>query len=202
MSSGPRAVLFDMDGVLVRSEEVWFRVVEEAGRHFRGSPVTREEFLPTFGQGTAADVTVFRLGCTAAELDAFYLERFPAHAEEIWVDPDAAHVLRDLRARGLQTGLVTNTVRKLADYILRAAGLEGLLDSVSCADMVARAKPAPDLVVHGLTQLGRTAREAWLVGDSRYDREAAKAAGVHFVGYGLDGDARVDALRALLGLLP
>ena len=38
-----RAVLFDMDGVLVRSEEVWFRVVEAAGVRFRGRAITREE---------------------------------------------------------------------------------------------------------------------------------------------------------------
>jgi len=42
-----------MDGVLIRSEEAWLRVLEDAGRRFRGSPVTREEFAPTFGQGTA-----------------------------------------------------------------------------------------------------------------------------------------------------
>lgn len=52
----PEAVLFDMDGVLVKSEEAWFRTVEAAGVRFRGRPVTRAEFGPTFGQGTAADV--------------------------------------------------------------------------------------------------------------------------------------------------
>ncbi|MBL8939307.1 MAG: haloacid dehalogenase, partial [Archangium sp.] len=61
-----RAVLFDMDGVLVRSEEVWFRVVEAAGVRFRNRAITREEFFPTFGQGTAADIPVFGLSCTVA----------------------------------------------------------------------------------------------------------------------------------------
>lgn len=48
-----RAVLFDMD----------------------------EEFQPTFGQGTEADVRVFGLRCTPAELDRFYMEHFPRYAE-------------------------------------------------------------------------------------------------------------------------
>jgi HAD superfamily hydrolase (TIGR01509 family) len=198
--SPPRAVLFDLDGVLVRSGEVWFRVVEEAGARFRGRPVTREEFAPTFGQGTAADVAVFGLGCTPAELDRFYVQRFPAHADGVWVDPDAAPVLRALRQRGLQTGLVTNTVSELAAHILSAAGLQELLDAVCCADQVPFAKPAPDLVHRALSELGRAPGEAWLVGDSRYDRLAAAAAGVFFVGYRLPGDARVEQLGAIATL--
>src|SRR5687767_3280690 len=71
-----KAVLFDLDGVLVKSEEAWFRTVEESGRRFRGRPVSREEFDPTFGQGTAADVEVFGLRCSTSELDAFYVEQF------------------------------------------------------------------------------------------------------------------------------
>jgi phosphoglycolate phosphatase/AHBA synthesis associated protein len=68
------------------------------------------------------------------------------------------------------------------------------------ADRVANAKPAPDLVRLALAEVGVSAGEAWLVGDSRYDREAARAAGVRFVGLGIDGDARIEALADLLGL--
>ncbi|MBI5544257.1 MAG: haloacid dehalogenase, partial [Deltaproteobacteria bacterium] len=77
-----RAILFDLDGVLVRSEEAWFRTVEEAGRRFRGRPITRAEFAPTFGQGTLADVREFDLSCTAPELDRFYTETFPRFASQ------------------------------------------------------------------------------------------------------------------------
>src|SRR5262245_33338881 len=109
------AVLFDMDGVLVRSEETWARVLEEAGVRFRGRPVTREEFLPTFGQGTAADARVFGLNCTTAELDAFYLESFPRHAaSSLWVNPDAAPLLTGLARAGVRRAVVTNTLTALA----------------------------------------------------------------------------------------
>ena len=196
------AVLFDMDGVLVRSEETWARVLEEAGVRFRGRPVTREEFLPTFGQGTAADVRVFGLGCTNEELDAFYLESFPRHAaDSLWVNPDAAPLLTALARSGVRRAVVTNTLTALAARILEAAHLSSHFDVVACADQVPHAKPAPDLVLHGCRRLGIAPKEAWMVGDSRFDAGAARAAGVHFVGLGLPGDARIERLGALGGLL-
>jgi HAD superfamily hydrolase (TIGR01509 family) len=198
--AAPAAVLFDMDGVLVKSEEIWFQVVSEAGERFRGSPIGREEFAPTFGQGTAADLPAFGLKTTVAELDAFYAEAFPRHLARVWVDPQAREVLTALRARGVKTAVVTNTVEVLARKVLAAAGLLELFDFVGCADQVPRAKPAPDLVVHVCGQLGVAPARAWMIGDSRYDREAARGAGVYFVGMHQDGDVRVASLGALLAI--
>ena len=190
-----------MDGVLVRSEEAWFRAVEAAGVRFRGRAITREEFAPTFGQGTAADIAAFGLACTPRELDLFYLESFPSFAQETWVDPDAARVLSGLAERGFDVAVVTNTMTPLAESILAAASLRAHVRVVACADQVPRAKPAPDLVLHALAQLGRDAGDAWMTGDSRYDREAARAAGVRFVGYRQEGDARVESLVELARLV-
>lgn len=196
-----RAVLFDMDGVLVKSEEVWFRVVAEAGVRFRGTAVTREEFFPTFGQGTAADIPVFGLSCTVAQLDAFYTSEFVNHLDAMWVNPDAAPLLTSLRAAGVKTALVTNTVGPLAARILERAQLTGLFDALGTADRVTHAKPAPDLLHLVLGELALPARDAVMVGDSKFDRMAAGAAEVRFVGLGLDGDARVERLSALPALL-
>ncbi|MCA2977398.1 MAG: HAD family hydrolase [Myxococcaceae bacterium] len=189
-----RAVLFDMDGVLVRSEEVWFRVVEAAGVRFRGRAVTRDEFFPTFGQGTAADVPVFGFACTTRELDAFYVDEFVKHLGSMWVNPEAAPLLEALVARGLRVGVVTNTVAPLTAAILERAALARWLPVRATADRVPRAKPAPDLVHLGLSELGVAPGDAVMVGDSRFDREAAGAAGVRFIGLGLDGDVRVERL--------
>jgi phosphoglycolate phosphatase/AHBA synthesis associated protein len=192
--------LFDMDGVLVRSEPVWQRVVEEAGVRFRGRAITATEFAPTFGQGTRADIEAFGLSCTAAELDRFYFERFTAHAEHTWVDPEARGVLEGLRQRGVRIAVVTNTMTPLARDILEAANLSDLVEVVACADQVPQAKPAPDLVFHALSGLGLGPGDAWMTGDSRFDREAAFAAGVDFIGYRQNGPRRVETLGALLEL--
>lgn len=196
----PRALLFDMDGVLVRSEEVWFRLVEEAGRRFGSGPISREAFEPTFGQGTRADVEAFGLSCTPDELDDFYRRNFSQHADATWVDPAAAEVLKTLRDDGFRTAVVTNTMTELAKEILDAAKLSDLVEVVACADQVPHAKPAPDVVLHALSKLQLDPSQAWMVGDSRFDREAAAAAGVFFVGYTIDGDRRVASLPEILSL--
>jgi phosphoglycolate phosphatase/AHBA synthesis associated protein len=199
--STPKAILFDMDGVLLDSKEAWVHTVSAAGRRFRGREIPREEFLPTFGQGTASDVRTFGLSCTTAELDQFYVEEMPRHAEHVWVDPEAAPLLRALRERGLRLSVVTNTVSPLAQRLLEAAKLRELFDFVACADQVPRAKPAPDLARHACAQLGVAPAEAWMIGDSRFDRGCASAAGVRFIGMKLDGDERVEHLRELGGLV-
>ncbi len=197
----PRAVLFDLDGVLVKSEEAWFLTLEEAGKKFRGRAITREEFMPTFGQGTAADVKAFEFNCTPAELDAFYRDEFVKRVPSIWVNPDAKRVLAGLKQTGRKCAVVTNSIAPVAKRLLEQAQVSGDFDTVVTADQVVNAKPAPDLVLKACSALGLMPVDTWLVGDSRFDLGAARAAGAYFVGFGIDGDARVDKLDALLALL-
>ncbi len=194
-----QAVLFDMDGVLVRSEEVWFRVVEAAGVRFRGRAVSRAEFTPTFGQGTAADVSLFGLSCSVNELDAFYAVEFVKHLDAVWVNPDAGPVLRALKERGIRRALVTNTVGPLAREIIERAELWGLLEVLSTADRVVEAKPAPDLLLLAARELSVDPSSCLMVGDSRFDREAAQLARMRFAGFGgLVGDVTLASLTQVL----
>ncbi|HVE87393.1 MAG TPA: HAD family hydrolase [Myxococcales bacterium] len=198
---GPAGVLFDLDGVLLRSEEVWFRLVEEAGRRYRGTPVTRKEFGPTFGQGTEADVLGFRFTCSPAQLDRFYAENFHRYTGEVWVDPEARPLLDFLAQKKIRRAVVTNTTTSLAGSLLGRAGLLDMVEVVSCADQVGKAKPAPDVVIHALRGLNLQAGDAWMVGDSRFDKVAAEAAGVRYIGLRMDGSARIESLAELGKLL-
>ena len=85
---------------------------------------------------------------------------------------------------------------------LAHAGLEA--DEIVGGTDAPRAKPAPDMVLLACERLGVGTGEVLFVGDSRYDREAAGAAGVRFVGLGIDGDLRIEALGELekLALAP
>lgn len=202
IESMPKAILFDLDGVLVRSHEAWFRLLADASLHFGGRPVTSEEFIPLFGQGAQADVAVFGMKCTPDQLNRYFNENFDRFAQGgVWVDPEAAPTLDALSRSGLRLAIVTNTMGRLAESILRQGDLLRRFQLVTSADQVERSKPAPDLLLLAMERLGVQPGEAWMVGDSRFDREAAKAASVHFIGYQQEGDVRIDRLPELVQLL-
>jgi HAD superfamily hydrolase (TIGR01549 family) len=141
-----------------------------------------------WGQGVSADVERFFPHKTVAETEAHYHAHFMEHASHLRVDPDARAVVSELRRRGFGQALITNTPSPLAREILAKAGIE--LDTVVGGTDVPEAKPAPDMVREACRRLGVSAAQAFVVGDSRYDSEAARGAG------GLrrrpdDGDPRI-----------
>ncbi|MEE8312681.1 MAG: HAD family phosphatase [Myxococcota bacterium] len=200
MATGPHeAVLFDMDGVLIDSYEVWFHLMNAATVEYGIPAISRETFQSCWGQGIQADVRVFFVEQSIEELEAFYDEHFMDFGEHLRVDPDAGGVLAWLKERAIPTGVITNTPAGLASRILAHARL--VPDVLVGGTDVARSKPAPDMVVRAC-ELVRVAPDAALVvGDSSFDRDAARAAGASFAGLGIEADfdlARlVDVLRLL-----
>jgi phosphoglycolate phosphatase/AHBA synthesis associated protein len=194
-----RAVLFDLDGVLVDSAEAWLRVMSAAAREFGCPPVERDALNTSFGQGVQDDAELFYPGRTPEEVARYYHERFAEHVGHVVVDPEAAPLLEALHARGLRSGLVTNTPTAIAWEILEGVGLE--LDVVVGAEEGVRDKPAPDMLFRACELLGVRPPEALFVGDSRYDREAAAAAGTPFVGLRIPGDRNLANLGDLSQIL-
>lgn len=190
-----RAVLFDLDGVLVDSYEVWFQAMNAVARELACPPISPEAFADSWGQGVEQDVERFFPDCTIAELERRYERAYPEHLEHLRVDPDAAGLLAALRERGLGTALITNTPAGLARTILERAGL--CLDAVVGGTDVPRGKPAPDMVLRACALLDVAPDAAVVVGDTAYDRDAAAAAGVDFIGVRCDGAQRVEALGAV-----
>jgi phosphoglycolate phosphatase/AHBA synthesis associated protein len=104
-----------------------------------------------------------------------------------------------LRARRCATAVVTNTTSTLARELVARSGATP--DIVVGSNDAAQPKPAPDLVLEACARLRVSPARAPLVGDSAYDRDAARAAGSPFVGLGIDGDHRIDTLSELLAFL-
>lgn len=198
-----RAVLFDMDGVLLDSFEAWLATVQDACRHFGAPVVDRETFKTVFGAGSDTDVATFLRGAaTPGEADRFYHEAFPRYIPLIRAVPEAPRVLRSLRLTGIRTACVTNTTRPLARALLDRNDLLGEIESLVTADDVARPKPAPDMVTKALADLATPPPAGLLVGDTIYDIEAARAAGCTAVGLMRDGGHhRIDRLEEVLTLV-
>ncbi len=193
-----RALLFDLDGVLVETYGVWHAVINAYARK-RGYPeVSDEAMQAAWGQGVDADARTFFPGTSVAELEAFYNARFPDHLDDLSVMPGAARVTATIRAAGLPIAVVTNTPAPLARELLRRAGVEP--DVLVGGTDVPRPKPAPDIVLRACELLGVPVSAAAVVGDSDFDRRAAGAAGARFIGFRCPGDDRVEELDELLVL--
>ena len=145
-------------------------------------------------------MATFFPSATVDAVNAYYTAHFREYAHHVTVDPQSAPILDALRQRGIRTAAITNTPAVLARQILEATQLKP--EALVGGDDVPRGKPAPDMVYYACTILGVTPKEALVVGDSLYDREAAAAAGVSFAGVrGLHGDHTWRALADVIGIV-
>jgi HAD superfamily hydrolase (TIGR01549 family) len=191
-----RAVLFDLDGVLVDSYEVWLHVLNAVARELGYPAVSREVFAAGWGQGIEADVERFYPRHSVAEIEARYAAAYREHLAHLRYDPAARVVLETLRGRGLRTAMVTNTPGDIARAIAVHGGL--VFDAVVGGTDVARGKPAPDVVLRACEHVGVAPPDAVVVGDTAYDRDAARAAGAAFAGFRFGDHPRLERLQEVL----
>lgn len=197
-----RALLLDMDGVLVFSEEAWFAVYNETLVHFGHTAIPRAAFDAIYGNGTEADRAAYMPERTVEEINAAYARFFERHLSSIRLNAEAPPVLAEARARGVASCVATNTTSPLAGRILALTGLLPLLDEISAADDAGAGKPDPAVLHLAACRLGVPLSDCLFVGDSRYDAEAADRAPVPFVGYRYGDGDRIGSLGDLLGRLP
>lgn len=193
-----RAVLFDMDGVLVFSEDAWFAVYNETLELFGHPPVGRAEFDAIYGNGAAADRDAYMPERTVEEIEEAYARLFEAHLGEIRPNGEAPGVLAELRRRGIRTAVATNTTTPLARRILDLHGLLPLVDATASADEAGAGKPDPAVVRLAAARVGTALPECLFVGDSRFDAQAAAAAPVRFLGLAHGRGDRIERLGELL----
>lgn len=189
------AVLFDLDGVLIDSREVWYHLMAAAAEKFESETFHRQAFLDSFGQGVEADQEMFYPKARVDQIHAFFDAHFMDFFEHFQVMDKAPEVLEGLKARGTRVAIVTNTSRPLAEEILTKVGLTPHI--LATSSDVPRAKPAPDMLELALEELGVGKSRAWMVGDSIYDQQAAQAAGVAFLGVGDFSGPSVSGVREL-----
>lgn len=178
-----RAVVFDMDGLMLDTEPLykvaWQRASAELGfdlddelyAKFVGRPTVEceRELVAQFGS-------------------AFPLDRFRTRWAELWHAAVAAHgiqqkpglleLLAVLEARELAIAVATSSEADYAAFSLRHAGLEGRFSVIVTGDEVARGKPAPDIYLEAARRLQRDPAQCVALEDSEAGIVSASRAGM------------------------
>ena len=216
----PKAVVFDLDGTLVDSAADIARAIN-AGFEIMGiPPFTAQDVHRIVGGGAkmAIEKAADAAGIVLSDSDRGRVtERFFAKYREVSAEgnglyPGAKELLSELRGRGVRTALCTNKAEPVAHIAVKALGIADLLDVVVGARDDRPRKPFPDMIYACIEPVGVVARHAVMIGDSRADAEAARAAGLPVIltsfGYSttpiaeLRPDAIVGHLDEVMGWLP
>lgn len=175
-----RTVLFDLDGTLIDS----LRLILDSYHHTlaqHGLPArTDADWLKGVGTPLTVQLAEWRdeIGTIEALIATYREYNLKHHDRMVTVYPGILDAVRELKAAGLQTGLVTSKNRPGAVRGLTLVGLEALMDVLVCADEVANPKPHPEPVEKAVALLGADPRTTLYVGDSVHDMHSGRSAGV------------------------
>ena len=214
MTDAPTGICFDMDGVLVQSEDHW-------------RTIQRERILPTVAPNddiplsaiTGRDYTEvypdldeqYELAVSREE----YEELFAEAGREIYREHATMldgfdELLGELRDAGVALALTTSAPWEWIDAIDDRFGLLQYFDAaISARDIDGPGKPEPDIYERGAAELGIDPSDCWAVEDSTAGARAAVAAGMRTIGFHGDGEkadlsmvdelaSDADGLRAVL----
>ena len=178
------AVVFDMDGVLIASEEVWDAV--------------REEYVRERGGRYDADVQHALMGMSSTEWsrylhdtagvpdapeainDEIVRRMLAAYRRGLPLIDGAVDAVRRLAGR-FPLAVASSSNRSLIDTVLEVAGLAPLFTATVSSEEVARGKPAPDVYLEAARRLGVDAPRCTAVEDSHGGIRSAKAAGMRVI---------------------
>ena len=212
-----RAVIFDLDGLIVDTEPLFHRAFNLAlvrsGLSFH---VSEEEYGRVF-VGVDADDAWFESraiqGDIKAELftewDRIY-DGLIANPANLAPMPGLFALLDQLQARGVHLGVASSTSRHRVEPILRALAIESRFQTVVTGSDVAKIKPAPDIYLCAIEQLRSAPTYCIAIEDSASGIASAKAAGLRVIAVPnrftenqdlSQADARAQSLEQVIALL-
>jgi HAD superfamily hydrolase (TIGR01549 family) len=197
----PPAFLFDLDGTLIDSVYqhviAWRTALSSVGIDLSVWRVHRRIGMSggLFVSALLRETGLVLSGSEIEALQAAHAAAYLAQADSVTALPGAAELLATLTRRGIRWAIATSGMAATARPALRLLGLPADAPMVT-RDMVAHAKPDPDLFLAAAALLDTDPRHAMVVGDSVWDLLAARRAGSLGIGVMSGGYGREELERA------
>jgi 2-phosphoglycolate phosphatase len=186
------AVIFDLDGTLIDSIEIYFKIVDIVFERLKLPPVSREAILEAVKDGdfdwecVLPDDVKDRKDEIISDAVEIISEIYPRmFGKDLKLIQGADRVLKTISCDGLRIGLVTSTpqqgmVHKMQP--LKKAGIDKLFEAIITTDDVKNKKPAAEPLIECARRLQVDTNRSVYVGDTRVDIKAGKAAGMRTIG--------------------
>jgi beta-phosphoglucomutase len=173
-------VIFDMDGVLVLSEQAHWESWRAAAKT-RGVHVQYDAFVSCFGRINSDCIAImFGHGVSAQESSQIAEEKEEAFREilrqKVPLAPGTAQLLRGLRQRGIMLAVGSSGPRENVELVLGTGQIGEYFDAVVHGGEVARGKPAPDVFLLAAERLGVPPQACAVIEDAPAGIRAAAAA--------------------------
>lgn len=176
-----KAVIFDLDGLLVDTEIISYRILEEILAGF-GYRFTLEEYTRGFsGKPETVNAThlaeAYQLPWTPEEtLERILRREEELHTQGVELKPGAKELLAYLQETGRGIAMASSSTRDRALNLLDQHGVTGYFQRFVFAGEVERGKPAPDVFLKACEKLGEAPEDCLVLEDSEAGIQAAHAA--------------------------
>ena len=181
-SFSPRALVLDMDGLLVDSEPLWYEV-ERSFAAERGAAWTLAHAHAAVGRGLAATLTMmheaFGFPVDVAADTAWIIEAFIARVGDLALKPGGLALLD--AAPPLSLALASSSSLRLIHAVLDRFAITARFQSIVSGESVAHPKPAPDIFLRAAAELGVDPAQCAVLEDSLAGATAGHEAGMFVI---------------------
>lgn len=175
-------IIFDFDGTLVNTNQVVINSWQHTYRAVEGKEHPEEEIVKTFGEPLQVSMEkAFPNHNVEEMIDIYRGYQINHFTDMIELFPGMEQLIHQLKEKGYGVAIVTSRTRESTMSGLEKFKLTPLIDCIVSCDDTDKHKPHPEPALMALRQMGVTADQALMIGDSMFDIKCAHGAGMKAV---------------------